>query len=390
MVYLILVILFMIPIFKKWDLDIKDHNRYYWFLCISLILVAGFRNQVGGDSFTYMSDWQYYPQIQDLNLIMMVVKNYMPLWVILNSAIKTVVDDFVALQLIVSLVVNIATFHVVKNESRQKFAVVFVYALLQYLYFNCEVLREAIAVSIFYIAFYCLVKKDYIKYYILITISFLFHDSSIIYFVLPLVMKYIRKEFTPRTIVWLGVISLILLNPVVLEQATRLLPGLRSDGFVEGYTTMRIGSMLGFIRSMLNVIFFYLLLTKTKDKLSITTLYGLKLFFILHIVGIAVPVLMTRISNYVNIFYYIAVIELLYSYRKYMLSYVFSFMLVFTFVNYYFMDVTHWVEADHGQKSRYYFYELFYPYYSVFEEPSQEVITRRLQIYYQEETHANK
>ena len=51
-----------------------------------------------------------------------------------------------------------------------------------------------------------------------------------------------------------------------------------------------------------------------------------------------------------------------------------------TFTRTYFLDVTSQVVSK-PSSDRYYFYERYYPYYSIFETPSNEVISRRREIY---------
>ena len=53
---------------------------------------------------------------------------------------------------------------------------------------------------------------------------------------------------------------------------------------------------------------------------------------------------------------------------------------MFNFYRYYFNDVTDGVGWKAGG-SKYYFYERYYPYTSIFEEPNQYVINRRIMIF---------
>lgn len=55
-------------------------------------------------------------------------------------------------------------------------------------------------------------------------------------------------------------------------------------------------------------------------------------------------------------------------------------LITIAFVRYYFVDVTNLVSSRQSS-DRYYFYELFVPYYSIFDTPDNNVIARRKAIY---------
>ena len=88
-------------------------------------------------------------------------------------------------------------------------------------------------------------------------------------------------------------------------------------------------------------------------------------------------------SNYVKLFSYIVFADYIWYYKRQLMQKVLICALFLSFFRYYFKDVTDWVET--GGSERYYFYECFYPYSSIFEDPDQEAVERRTKIYDQEE-----
>ena len=54
--------------------------------------------------------------------------------------------------------------------------------------------------------------------------------------------------------------------------------------------------------------------------------------------------------------------------------------MIISFFRYYFVDVTNLVSAKESS-DRYYFYELFVPYYSIFDTPDSNIVARRKAIY---------
>lgn len=104
------------------------------------------------------------------------------------------------------------------------------------------------------------------------------------------------------------------------------------------------------------------------------------MFFCLHIIGLMMPVFVNRICNSYNLFYYIALVEFLYVMRQKIITGLYCTLLTIAFMRYYFVDVTNLVSTK-PSSDRYYFYELFVPYYSIFETPDNNVVARRKAIY---------
>ena len=68
MIYLFLFIVFCIPVFFKDKLPFFEKHYWYWGECVLLILVAGLRLVVGGDTQTYLADFDVYPPLEDFTI----------------------------------------------------------------------------------------------------------------------------------------------------------------------------------------------------------------------------------------------------------------------------------------------------------------------------------
>lgn len=66
--------------------------------------------------------------------------------------------------------------------------------------------------------------------------------------------------------------------------------------------------------------------------------------------------------------------------RNKIITGIYCTLITIAFVRYYFVDVTNLVSSRQSS-DRYYFYELFVPYYSIFDTPDNNVIARRKAIY---------
>ena len=380
MIYLFLIIIFCLPIILKNKVPFFGSNTWYWGQCVLLILIAGLRLVVGGDTQTYMSDFDRYPTIDEFTIFHFALFRYQPLWILLNVLAKSIYPEFFVLQIILACIVNPVTFYIIQKETDKKFEVAIVYLLFQFLYLNCEIMRETFSICIFYFAFGYLIKHKWLKYYGLCVIAFLFHDAAAFYFILPFFLLILTKEFTPRFTIVLAVVLLIFANPLILSKLLSFLPDSRIDTFTDFYSKMAIGSVLGLIRSIIEIPFVYFIIINVKGHVSYKVYIGLKMFFCLHIIGLMMPVFVNRICNSYNLFYYIALVEFLYVMRQKIITGIYCTLLTIAFVRYYFVDVTNLVSTK-PSSDRYYFYELFVPYYSIFETPDNNVVARRKAIY---------
>lgn len=380
MIYLFLIIIFCLPIILKNKVPFFGSNTWYWGQCVLLILIAGLRLVVGGDTQTYMSDFDRYPTIDEFTIFHFALFRYQPLWILLNVLAKSIYPEFFVLQIILACIVNPVTFYIIQKETDKKFEVAIVYLLFQFLYLNCEIMRETFSICIFYFAFGYLIKHKWLKYYGLCVIAFLFHDAAAFYFILPFFLLILTKEFTPRFTIVLAVVLLIFANPLILSKLLFFLPDSRIDTFTDFYSKMAIGSVLGLIRSIIEIPFVYFIIINVKGHVSYKVYIGLKMFFCLHIIGLMMPVFVNRICNSYNLFYYIALVEFLYVMRQKIITGIYFTLLTIAFARYYFVDVTNLVSTK-PSSDRYYFYELFVPYYSIFDTPDNNVVARRKAIY---------
>ena len=149
MIYLFLLIVFSIPVFFKDKLSFYEKPYWYWGECVLLILVAGLRLVVGGDTQTYLADFDVYPPLEDFTILHFALFRYQPLWTLLNCVAKSIYPQFFVVQIIVSCIINPVTFYIIKKETEKKYEVALVFLLFQFLYLNCEIMRETIAISMF-------------------------------------------------------------------------------------------------------------------------------------------------------------------------------------------------------------------------------------------------
>lgn len=383
MTYLFIFLLFLYPILKGASTKNNVHRHYYKFMCLVLILVAGFRNTVGGDTIGYMRDWELHvPTIDNLHPADLLYMSlfYRPLIMGLWIVCKSIWHEFYSIQFAVSIIVNVSAFYIIQRESKHKYEVAMLYLLFMFFYFNMEIMRESVAVSVFYFAFRFYDEKKWKMYYLLWLITFLIHDSCILFVLLPIANSLIEKKPTLKTYTVVLVIGVILFNPVVFGNFLNLLPGNRGEKFMEGYGAMENATIFGTIRSYLVVLLNYYIFKKLRNGQSSFVQKGFSIYILLSCLGLLMPVISTRMRNYFSIYSYILYAEYLIMYRREICQKLLILLLMFNFYRYYFNNVTDWVGRD-AESGNYYFYELFYPYSSILEEPDPNAVLRRTQIY---------
>lgn len=194
MVYLVALVIILIPFFK-FDILKKGGNEKLWYyICLSaLTLIAGFRYRVGGDTLGYMVHFQTYPDIARIFNFNFKGAYYMPLWYIYNAIFKSLGDSFYVFQIVQAFLVNLAFFRFFKRYSKHFFAVLLVYFVGYYLFYNTEILRSALCVALFLEAYPFLERKKYHWYFLLSLIAVGFHISAVFLFIVPL-FRFIKKE----------------------------------------------------------------------------------------------------------------------------------------------------------------------------------------------------
>ena len=99
MIYLLVFILLLIPVVKyDWMAKTGGENTWFYFNLVVLILLAGLRYRVGGDTLMYMSVFDECPTLDELKYFDFDTAQYNPLWYIFNAISKSVYNDFFLFQ----------------------------------------------------------------------------------------------------------------------------------------------------------------------------------------------------------------------------------------------------------------------------------------------------
>ncbi len=168
----------------------------YLALVILLVLYTGLRSDYN-DTQNYVKMYEgapgiieYFTQMEEFNIL----SN--PLFYIFQSLLKTVTDDARWLIFLSSLFVQLSFVRFFKKYSQNFTLSIFVYICLGIFNLSMAAIKQTIAMAILTYAVYCLEKKKWIPFYILVFIAMLFHTYALAFAILPLFMLRPWRRFT--------------------------------------------------------------------------------------------------------------------------------------------------------------------------------------------------
>lgn len=389
--YVVVFILLIIPIYQyRHHQADKSNITYYFVEFIILTFLMGLRYRVGGDSLRYEEYYLYQPSLSELFKIKnWVLEGFQPGWTLLCALCKSISSEFWVLQLTQSLIVNGIIFYCANKYCRYRYSFILIYFLTQYLYFNCEIMREAIAVSIFVFSFKYLVTRNYLKYYTFCTIAFLFHASAIILFILPLLYLFIAKKkglrlyltllITAFCILLLSGLITAYLSTYIFSQNTFILAKINDIGTGSG---LNIFGIIGKLLVLSPIIITQYCVTQSNKSDTEAENFILSMYLLVAIVGMFVLPL-NRLENYFVIFFLMYFTNFICSsnYRRRLGALIPTTVLIFSisqFIWYYSLVVSNGTLNTEFRK-----YQRYVPYHSIIDpqkdsEREKAIVKHRL------------
>ena len=239
MIYILVFILLLIPV-VKYDLMAKSGGEggWYCFNLVVLILLAGLRYRVGGDTLMYMSMYDEIPTLSELKYFDFEEALYNPLWYVYNSLFKSIGDDFVYFQIGQAIIVNSVFFWFFRKYSPQYyFSAILLYYIGYYCYFNMEILREILCVCILMLMTPWLLAKRWIPYYAGCIVAINLHYSSAVMLAIPLLYYMFRKpSWKLQLIIIAGITTLMSVVNIMALIVRMIAQDERLVELVEKYT----------------------------------------------------------------------------------------------------------------------------------------------------------
>lgn len=365
----ILIIIFLLFCVYWYDYKNRTIGKefFYFSTFLILVLVLSLRHRVGGDALTYE---EMYPDMPTLLQATYFIQYenwsfYMPFWIYLVSLTRSLSENIILFHILHALLFNTAIFIFIKRYSSKPFSVLLLFfASLIYFYFSIEIQREALAIAFFVLNIKNLENKRWLKYYLLATISFLFHISAIILFVLPL-FKLIKfnRSFVIGSLI--ATLFIALFKNIIMDffSIFLILDSMKAKADV--YSTFNF-SLLGFlsyfaVRVLLFLPFVIYLYTEKKENLKYKWFYSS--FLVISILA-QFFVGFERFLNYLYPLYIVIIIDFLYiDFPKMKSVLVRNFITFCVLLNLFFViEYKLFIKNQWGQ----HYYALFFPYNSVF------------------------
>ena len=353
----------------------RTKKVWYIIVGIYLVLLAGFRNGVGGDTQLYMQDFEYVPSTWgELNEFIsdeLTESGYMPGWSVLVFLCKRWLDSFYAVQLAQALIVNIGILYLFRQYTTHIFLRVLLYGIINtFFLFNTEVMREAIAVVLCGIGMHSYLRGEKWKFYLLVGISILFHISALVALLFPFV-RFKQINIKTMIMAFLAALFLYLLSDVVVNYLPSLL-GTQANRIVEKifkYSDITL-NLFGFIENTIRylvinagIVFFAQWSIgedeqRQKDYIKYMSFYLIITVLICGFIGFS------RFRNYTLIFFLIMLTEFIYHYKSQLYTNAIIKLIVLAgFVFYTSRYYMTYYPGSHGYK-----YEFYYPYTSILDE----------------------
>ena len=263
---------------------------------------------------------------------------------------------------------------------------------------NCEVMRQSLATAVWMFSLPLLIKKKYIKYYIVVCICFFIHRSSLLFALLPFLTFLDNRKVVVSLILILLVVakplsSFISNNLYLLidlfassEGASTTLLNYEDSESLMSYNFSIIGTLVFFFDGVLVFMMIKSIVynhienkkePKLKDQILTNSGYILSLFIILQMANMALPIFY-RFSWLFSLFPILFFGDFLGSiqWKKDVreLAYLVAVLFLFSFRIY--TDNSH---EEEGTKL--YYYQRYYPYSSVLNPQKDQARENILQIY---------
>lgn len=208
MIYFVVFVLLLIPVVKyDWMVKPGGEKGWYYFNLMVLILFAGLRYRVGGDTLMYIWMFEDCPKLDELRYFDFSTAKYNPLWYILNAVSRSIYDDFTTFQIIHAIIVNVSFFRFFRKFCpNYYFSAILLYYVGYFCSFNMEILRESLCVCILLWATSFLLEKKWVPYYLMCVVALFMHYSSLFMFILPLLFLFKKPSWKLEVLLVVAII----------------------------------------------------------------------------------------------------------------------------------------------------------------------------------------
>ncbi|WP_319204524.1 EpsG family protein [uncultured Ilyobacter sp.] len=182
-------------------------NGFYILLFTYLILIAGFRYNVGTDFWryesAYLKEYIWFPELGLKYLI---------------SGLRYLSVPTQGFFLMTAFIIQYLIFRFLKKNSRYFYWSVFLYITFYYYNHSLNLIRQFIAMAIFLYAIECILEKKFFKYNIFMFLVSLFHQSALVFYPIYFLSKLKIKRRIKMYILTLSfLLMFVKFDKIVIE-----------------------------------------------------------------------------------------------------------------------------------------------------------------------------
>lgn len=282
---------------------------FYIFMAF-MILFVGLRKDLGGsDYYVYKAYFDAVPAPWNLGSFNYFI-HYKFLYMFLNSLVKIFSTNFFWLTLLVAAITLSLLFTQMYKYMKYPFFAFLFYLYKTFFYTNFVILRQSIAMMIFFFAIKFIIEKKFIKYVICILIASLFHTTALILLPLYFLNRFDFSKINPYLIVvvsfLLGSISKYILEALVyVAKFAHMAPSVINK--IQGMTS---GIQGAFNPHMVEALFYVVLFSFMRKIVKTKTD---TVFYNLFIVYVSTLFMFSRFTIFVRIsmYFYISIMYLM-------------------------------------------------------------------------------
>lgn len=308
MEYLVLIVLTFICSYLNDRLTNRTKTTCIIIILLYIVFLMGFRYRVGLDTLNYMEGYQDLPNFRSYELSNFIFYRYEPGYLVMCMICKEISNDFFMLQIFQSIILNTSVIYFFYKHCKNPFLALLIYYYVVWPYFNTEILRESIAISIFFLNYKNLIKGRYLRYYLWILLAICFHFSAIILCFFPLYKNIKCNRYFFITLILL-LFSLSILNSTINILGADSI-GARLKIYSSVSSELNLNWRLAALIKYMSIPVFLLII-------SYWSHYRIKymnfiLLQILCCIGlIAIPIIFARFTNYTYLFVIVSCAQVL-------------------------------------------------------------------------------
>lgn len=213
MIYIVILLLMLAGVYVYDYRGYRfSYNVAYWAFWVVLVVVAGLRYRIGTDSIVYENFYDEVPTFIELFNFKFEKFRFEPGFIVLASITRSFSNDFMWLQFLHAIIVNLVFFWFIYKYTPHRFLCLTLYFIILYLNLNTQVMRESLAVCCFLLAWPSFRDGKWWFYFPLVLLASTFHTSALFLLLIPIFcLPGIRNLFIigKRTIIiGLGILAI--------------------------------------------------------------------------------------------------------------------------------------------------------------------------------------